>query len=121
MRHYISLGLIILLSSCALTKNYYPQTVQSWQGGNAHNLINQWGQPDELVTKNNGNALLVYKSSSYRLRAAQGAPISAAPCITTFEINKSRTIVDANYSGNRCFGDASFADYKSNHVKGSKK
>lgn len=117
MRHYISLGLIILLSSCSITQNHYPQTVHSWRGGNDQNLINKWGRPDQLMTSQNGNTVLLYKASSYR--PGVGSPNAGAPCVALFEVNKKGVIVDAKYQGKRCFADASFAYYKSNQAKGT--
>lgn len=142
MRHCIILGLIILLSGCASTKNYYSQTVSSWRGGNAHNLTKVWGSPDQLVVGQNGNAYLIYKTSSYRAGFASAAPnvgINVAQpnnhpvlvnhsstigtgsrtlslnCVSIFEINQKRTIVNTQYMGNGCYGSQNFAERMSNN------
>lgn len=45
-----------LLTSCASTRSYYPQTMSSWQNGNTKNLVNPWGTQDQIKTppKTNG-------------------------------------------------------------------
>ena len=111
MRHYISLGLILLLSSCASSTNYYPKTVQSWRGGNDQNLIKTWGRPDGMTAAKNGNSILIYKSSSYR----PGITASGPDCMAFFEINKQNTIVDTSYQGKRCYRGENFANRMSNH------
>jgi len=111
MRHFISLGMIILLTSCSITKNYYAPAVQSWNGGNAQNLISKWGQPDSFYELPNGNAVLLYKSSTYRPGISSQGP----DCITTFEINKQRTILKTKMLGKRCWRGENFATSMSNN------
>jgi len=109
MRHFISLGLIMLLSSCAnTTTNYYPQAVKSWQGANAQNLVKKWGQPDQTFSLKDGNMVYVYKSTKYRPDTSAGAV-----CTTMFELNKQQIITHTQYKGPGCWRDQSFANYMS--------
>lgn len=111
MRHFISLGLILLLTSCAnITTNYYPQTVNSWRGATAQNLNKIWGSPDRVMKISNGNTVYVYKSSGCRPGTISGAP----DCTAMFETNKQNIIVHTQYQGKRCWRDASFARHMSN-------
>lgn len=110
MRHYISLGLIILLSSCASTTNYYPKTVQSWRGGSVQDLSKKWGMPDDVASNEKGNTILIYKSSAYRPGIAANGP----DCIAMFEVDKQKTIIGTKYVGKRCYRGEGFATYYSN-------
>jgi hypothetical protein len=141
MRHFISLGMIMLLTSCAATTNYYPQTVQSWRGKSVQKLTHQWGRPDQMMTNQSGNTYFIYKTSSYRASMTPGSPnvgvninqsgkpvVVSQPsslgngarslsldCVAIFEVNKNKTIVGTQYQGNGCYGSQSFAKRMSNH------
>lgn len=112
MRHFISLGLIMLLTSCANTiTNYYPQTVHSWHGANAQKLVKTWGWPDQTMSLKDGNTVYVYKSTQYRPGVSAGGP----DCIAMFEVNKQEIITHTQYKGKRCWRDQNFAYYMSYH------
>jgi hypothetical protein len=141
MRHFISLLLVFLLTSCASTTNYYPQAANSWRGGNAQNLISRWGQPDQKVLQRDGSYYLVYKTNSSRASSApdfpgvgvsynqNGRPVittmtpatnglnrgaSTISCIAIFEVNRKNTITSVTFKGPSCYGNERFAQNMSN-------
>lgn len=132
MRCLISLGLAILLSSCATSNaNNYTQTVQNWRGGNVATLIQQWGTPDVKTPGSKGNTVYVYKTTSYSnantptapvvgINASGNKPVFVTPpntnntwtrgpmslsCLASFIVNSKGTIVDTHIEGNGCYGD----------------
>lgn len=136
MRYILSLLLIILLASCATTTtNYYPKTVNSWQGANVNQLMKKWGHPNQKVTTLSGNTVYIYKSKGYQNPITPTSPIGmhvnrqggavftltpstygggAKPldCLAAFEFNAQGTIVDTKVQGNGCYADKLFADEK---------
>ena len=142
MRLPICLGFIILLSACATTtNNYYPQTIQSWRGGDAKALVSRWGMPDKRFAGPNGTTVYVYQSENYRANTGRFSPSvgvnfnrTGTPTMTTqpntnfsmdrgislnctsmFVIdNKSGKVVSTQSQGNNCVGNSSFAEAKSN-------
>jgi hypothetical protein len=94
-----------------MTKNYYPQTVSSWQGAGEQKLINKWGRPDQTMALKDGNTVLVYRSASYR----PGQSANSADCTAMFEINKQQVVVHTQYQGKRCWRDQGYAQSMSNH------
>lgn len=143
MRLIISLGLIILLSSCASTStNYYSKTVQSWNGGSASTLVKRWGNPDSKLLAANGYVAYVYRSESNHPNNARFSPsigvnftpggkpiLVSSPntnrslgngmelsCVTVFVANKQGIITDTKMQGNRCYGNESFAENKANPI-----
>lgn len=63
---FITLFLLLFLTSCASTTNHYTQMVASWRGGDARDLIERWGEPDNKLVASNGDSLYVYKTKSYK-------------------------------------------------------
>ena len=141
MRILISIGFIILLSSCATTTtNYYSQTVQGWRGGNAQTLVSVWGTPDSRTAGPNGTIIYTYKTENYRANTGRyspsvgvsftrgGAPaMTTQPstnfsidrglslsCTTMFVVDRNGKIVDTQSQGNNCNGSASFSRSKGN-------
>lgn len=119
MRFILYLGLTILLSSCVTTTtNYYPQTVQSWRGGNVNNLIRQWGAPDRTISSPNGNTLYLYQTQSYRHLNAPSSPWNrgamSSTCVATFEVARNGKILNTKIRGNNCYGNEHFAKRLSN-------
>lgn len=129
------ISLAILLSSCATTANYYPQTVHSWQNGKATELVRAWGVPDEKVVLSNGHQVYVYKTETYKsgnatytpqivLAVRDGHPfLTEKPnknfatrrpgpqvtCVTMFEADKKGTIVQTQTKGSNCSAGVRFA------------
>ena len=131
MRIIISLGLAILLSSCAATStNYYTKTVQSWQGGDTNTLVKRWGTPDGRLAGDNGKIAYIYKYERNNSNGARYSPsigvnftpggkpvLTSTPetnrslnnnmslnCITVFVANKNGKIIDTLAEGNGCYG-----------------
>ncbi len=141
------LGSAILLCSCTNTNtNYYPNTLQSWHGGNSSMLIKRWGKPDQILQGPKGTTLYVYKTEAYHAGnlasapavgvtySAHGNPVFTSSsienlnqnggrnvallCTTIFEINSRGKILRAKSQGNGCYGSAKFAA-SMNNPKGS--
>jgi hypothetical protein len=135
------LGFTILLVSCAATTNYYPETVQSWKGGNANALVKRWGTPDERLNGPKGSAVLVYKTQTMRNYNAPASPsigVSVAPdgrpimttatnvnntwnrngvsltCVTAFQVNAKGTILSSVSKGTGCYGSQQFVSRMGN-------
>ncbi len=112
MRHFISLVLIMLLTSCSgMMTNHYSETVKSWRGASAQKLVSKWGNPDKMMALKGGNTLYIYKSYGYRPDNGSGS----ADCTAMFEINKQQIIVHSQYEGKRCWRDQNFARSMSNN------
>jgi hypothetical protein len=140
MRFIIPLGLIILLTSCDLTTNYYTQTVESWHGGTVKSLTSRWGAPDNTVEGPGGRTMYVYKTESYQNNSTPTTPsvgISfsadgravmvpqkntnttwnrnmSVSCSAVFVANDKGKIVDTKIQGESCFGSSSWANRLSN-------
>ena len=143
MRFIIPIGLVILLSSCGTTTNYYTQTVQSWQGANVKTLADRWGRPDNMIKGPRNQTIYVYKTESYHNTnaptgpsagisfSADGKPVivtqantnttwnrgMSLTCNAYFIVNGSGTIVDTKISGDTCFGSSGFASRLGNPAK----
>ena len=144
MRSILYSALILLLAGCtSVTSNYYTQTVQSWRGGNVHDLMNRWGTPDTKVVSPNGNMFLVYKTESYRSYTApsspevgvhftgKGAPVLVSgpnpgaasnwnrgggviTCYAGFEANPQGVIIRTQVQGAGCYSGQGFATQRGN-------
>ncbi|EKD70336.1 MAG: hypothetical protein ACD_46C00566G0004 [uncultured bacterium] len=139
MRQVILLGLCLIITGCA-GKNYYTQTVQSWKGGSAKNLVSRWGSPDDSLQGAGGMTYYLYKTESYHTYntpsspsvglnlSSDGRPVmTTAPntnltwnrdmsltCNVIFAINSQGTIVDTRIQGTTCYGSEGFAKRLSN-------
>jgi hypothetical protein len=136
MRLFIAVGTAILLSSCASSINYYPQTVQSWNNGSVSELVKRWGAPDETFISASGNKVLMYNMSginAFRRASKPGVGVNYSgkgkpvivtennndmvtdrtvltlPCVVTFRANQAGTIISANSQGSGCYANANFA------------
>ncbi len=134
MRLLISLALIIFLSACASTANYYTSTLNSWRGSNANALVKTWGTPNTKIVNPNGTMVFVYKTKSYAAGRTQGSPaigvnVSSAgrpvivnptenkalsrnltiTCLAVFQIDKNGRISSTEVRGKGCYGDQYFA------------
>ena len=143
MRHIISLGLVLLLASCAAgTSSYYTQTVDSWRGGNVNALVSRWGTPDLRTPGPNGTTLYAYRVTSYHsynnrtspaigVNYIGGRPVIAVTpstnnawnpgamsigCVAGFEANQKGVIVSTQIHGNGCYADQAFAAKHANPV-----
>lgn len=135
MRFIISIGLAILLTSCAATTaNYYTRTVESWRRGNVNTLYKRWGVPDARTTSLEGDTIYIYKSESYRHSSAgmngsqNGRSVISTDniataghrgtlpvsCITAFIVNRNGIITGTEVKGNGCYGGENFVHAKAN-------
>lgn len=142
MRYFFCFGLAILLSSCAATTaNYYQQTAQSWQGGQARSLVKRWGAPDRVESRPNGNTVYIYQTQTYRNFNAPASPsigvstnrsgrtlltsssdsnmtwnrgAMSISCMTAFEIAPTGRILAFESQGTSCYGGESFANRMKN-------
>ncbi len=141
MRIITCFGLSVLLSGCAAsTVNYYTQTIDSWRGGSAKNLVQRWGLPDQKLIIPGGNTMYVYSTQSFRLTnppasppigvnfSPNGRPVivpmngwqpnggrGPAPlCWAIFEANPKGVIIRTQIQGAGCYGGENFAAAKSN-------
>ena len=134
MRYALPLALIIVLSGCGTTTNYYSETVQSWKGAKVAALTKQWGRPDNMVKTTNGNTIYVYKTESYKhyngptgpstgiSYTADGKPVVVTrtemstsfsrdlTCNAIFTANSSGQIVGTQASSPTCYGGSGFRD-----------
>jgi hypothetical protein len=143
MRFIISLGLVILLTSCAgTTGNYYTSTVNSWRGGSAASLIAQWGTPDTKIVNPNGSVIYIYKTKSYDTASTSGSspvgvnvsrtgrPVIVTPnnanisrsalsihCLAVFEADAKGKIYNTEVRGQGCYGSQNFVKTKGNPAK----
>jgi len=143
MRFLITGLFIILLLGCvSTTGNYYTQTIQSWRGGNANNLVQQWGMPDQKITNSSGHTYYVYKTESYRAYNAPattpvgvnysrgGRPVimdlsntnntwnrgpSSITCTAIFEADAKGKIISSTTKGQGCYGNQQFANTRMNN------
>lgn len=142
MRFIICLGLLMLVSSCTTsTANYYTQTIHGWRGGNAKNLVQRWGTPDQRMTSPGGNTIYIYNTQSYRnFNAPSSPPVGvnytsggrpvivpmnnslnnwnrgpmSISCSAIFEANPKGVIINTQIQGTGCYGSENFANTKSN-------
>lgn len=142
MRHIISLGLVILLTSCAgTTSNYYTSTVKSWRGGNAKSLVTQWGAPDTKIVNPNGSTIYIYKTQSYGTVSTTGSnpvgvnvsrtgrPVIVTPdnnntwprnsspsisCLAVFEADAKGKIYNTEVRGKSCYQSRNFMNSRGN-------
>jgi hypothetical protein len=140
MRLIISLGLVILLSSCVgTTNNYYTSTIKSWRGGNTNALVQAWGTPDTKIVNPNGSTVYIYKTKGYAPTPATttspvgvnvsrtGRPVivtSPAPtgqpstssvgCIAVFEAAANGKIYNTEVRGKGCYANLDFVNTMSN-------
>lgn len=144
MRPVIVLGFAFLLTSCASTmSNYYTQTVDSWRGASANQLVKQWGTPDLRMAGPNHTTFYVYRTEGYRhynqrtsppvgVNYAGGRPVividqntnpwnqgaMVLTCAAGFEANAQGIIVNTQVKGNGCYGGDAFAQkYRNNAIK----
>lgn len=139
MRLLISLALIIFLSACASTANYYTSTLNSWRGSHANALVKTWGTPDTKIVNPNGSMVFIYKTKSYATSRTQGSPnigvnvsstgrpVIVSPtgnkglsrsltinCLAVFQVDKNGRISSTEVRGKGCYGDQHFAQKLSN-------
>lgn len=143
MRFIITLGLVILLSSCVgTTGNYYTSTVNSWRGGSASSLVSQWGTPDTKIVNPNGSTIYIYKTKSYGTPNTTGSnpvgvnvsrtgrPVIVTPnntngsrsslsinCLAVFEADAKGKIYNTEVRGKGCYGSQEFVKTKGNPAK----
>jgi len=119
MRFFLS-GLLILLSGCTTTTNYYHPMVQSWRGGQRTALLETWGQPDHTLTTSRGHPLYIYEAREnshfpYRLAHLIGIRDETTPnCSALFEIGHNGRVIDSDMQGTECYASQSFAKIMSN-------
>lgn len=136
MRLLACLGFAILLSSCASSTNYYPQTVQSWHNGSMKTLVQRWGKPDETIITPTGQTLLIYRVQGFNQAERSSEPVVGVnytrdgrpviisktntnmagtrttlslPCTVLFQANKNGKIMTTDTQGSGCYGNASFS------------
>lgn len=115
-RHIFLLGLL-LLTACA-TRSNYDSMLQSWVGVSSDELVNVWGGPDSIYTRNDGVKLMTYNST--RIAATPGYGVfgsnngfgfgTAFPaydtetrrCKTTFYVSTKREVTGYTFSGDDC-------------------
>jgi hypothetical protein len=140
MRHLLLPLCVSLLAGCAATTNYYTPTVESWRGGNVDTLVQRWGTPDVRSRTSDGNVAYLYQTASYHNNAGPSSPqigVNYTPggrpniitqdtnfaasrggitynCLTTFVANRQGKIVRVEEQGHGCYGNAGFANSKSN-------
>lgn len=129
MRLLTCLGFSLLLAGCAASSSgYYTQSVQSWRGGNAKDLVKVWGTPNSTMADAGGGMVYVYKRQNFYnsnsiyapsigVNSVTGTPvITAMPnvntpwnrglsayCLATFTANAEGQIVDTFIQGTNCY------------------
>ena len=136
---YLTGFLILLLTSCATTANYYGQVVNSWNGGNAKTLLQYWGKPNQTVITASGGKEYAYMTSSRHRFPYPSTPdfVIVGPnnqtigmalppnnpeyytlhCITTFVVDQKDNIIATSYSGGGCFANEAVGEARSNPHK----
>jgi hypothetical protein len=143
MRIIFGLFLILILTGCGTTTDYYTPTVNSWRGGNVKTLVKTWGMPDDKVTGPGGNTVLVYNLQRFRTMTGSTSPSTgvtftpggtpiittipntsmaatrgmALSCTTMFIANAEGTILQTKSQG-PCTGSSSFQAKMANPTTG---
>lgn len=89
MRKTVLIGCSLLLTACAGSNSTYTDAINSWQGGNARDLVAAWGKPNTQSTTPNGTTTYIYRhqvntasDTRYSPSIGLNARTNAVPIIT---------------------------------------
>jgi hypothetical protein len=132
MKHIRILAVLsgfFLLNACA-TQSNYNNMLHSWVGVPSDHLVEIWGGPDSIYTKNDGSKVFTYNSwhttprPAYGFSASSGGAFGygasmpfyeteARRCRTSFFISSNRVVTDYKFDGDYCYATEDLMAQKS--------
>lgn len=119
----------VTLTSCTLSSlHYYQVAVKTWDGSHRNTLVQVLGQPDMVISEQNGHMLYIYRTLSADFAYAKAHVVNLSrgetpamvsipgtynpvlhhhfsqTCLAIFEVNQQGIIIKTEARGTHCLG-----------------